>query len=423
MIPADFRQHLMQVHGGETLSSEELLEGEGLYAKLSKEEKNNPHVYCVIVQGIKLLTDLGTHNIEDTKFKEGFSQIRLMSEEDLKKTETHQLVAKKILEPQLPPLLQKVHETSNRSWDEIEKTYSSKTVVVTKAHEIGHGAFATVMKVDDLANEVIPQSGVAIKIAPRKDISAMESIKKEIAFLNAMHASDKLSGEEKAALFPKPVKVTYEKGLIFKTPHDGYMTKFFNGSSLMEQLPKLSMQQKIDIATQLIYQLALISKVQGCHPDLKLENFLVDSSTDPVTVKIADYGSCFFTDKPENVIPVTSGYTMMGDYNRLTRYSNLAASKPDDPKLKEELAAAANQIMSRTMGFALMILFSGKVPPFCENNNFYTSEARSYIDDEAPLQSLEGVNKNLASIVLGLLMPGAKPLDPQDAWKQWSNAL
>lgn len=411
MIPADFRQNLMQVQGGETLSNEELQEGESIYVQLSEEEKHNPYVYSIILQGIKLLTDLGTKNIEDTKFKEGFSHIKL--------------ILAPHLPPHLPPHLQKVHEASNQAWEEIEKTYSSKTVVVTKAREIEHGAYGTVLRVVELANKVIPKSDVAIKVVPRKNLIAMESIKKEIAFLNAAHESDKLTPEEKAILFPKPVKVAFETGLFFKTAHEGYMTKFFNGGSLMDQVHKLNMKQKIDIATQLIYQLALISKIQGCHPDLKLENFLVDLSTDPVTVKIADFGSCFFTDKPEkqDIIPATRGYTMMGDHRLLTYYSDLAAAQPNDPKMKEELTAAANQLMPRMMGFALMILFSGKSPAFCAKNNFYTTETISYLKEAAPLQSLEQVNANLAAVVVGLLKPGSKPLHPQEAWKQWSAAL
>lgn len=426
MIPTDFRQNLMQLQGGENLSTEEVQEGESLFAQLSEQEKNNPHIYSIILQGIKLLSDLGTKNIADTKFKAGFSQIKSMSEEDLKKAESHQLVAKKILgPPRLPPHLQKIHEASNLSWNEIEKTYSSQTAVVKKATEIGHGGYGTVMKVDKLANNEIPKSEVAIKIAPRKNIESVESIRKEMAFLNALHESDRLTPEEKAALLPKPVKVTYEQGFVFKTTYDGYMTKFFNGSDLFSQVNKLNMQQKIDVATQLIYQLSLISKAKGCHVDLKLENILVDLSTNPVTVKIADFGSCFFTDKVEKntFISATPSYTMAGDYRLLSHYSELASKNPNDAAIQKELASAANQHMSRTMGFALMVLFKGTMPPFTAKKTFYSIETIDYVNKEEPLLSLSQVNKNLASVVIAMLRPGGNPIAPQEAWEQWHSSL
>ena len=216
-----------------------------------------------------------------------------------------------------------------------------KNLKIEKGERLGGGNFATVYRVNQIvADGKIFDVNLALKLAEKSDI-AIDQIETEIQFIQALH--DKLTPEEQEKIFPNVHKVTYE-GQI------GYLTELYDGDLLKYLKTNPSHEEKIQIATQLIEQMAILSDHGVIYPDVKPENVLFKRGR----VVFSDFGDCQFVgEKRETNLSLTHSpkYVCVEDTQFIDDWQSMD---------QETLADSSNDHQARALGLILCSLFKGE---------------------------------------------------------------
>lgn len=318
------------------------------------------------------------------------------------------LLAQKILLEKKDNTETKVQTVSN-VLKRIAEEVSTKPI---NADKIGSGLSGVVYRVNSVGGEAL--SNIALKVS-LDDPDAVKDTLSEIACLKRIHASPKLTEEEKLKIVPEPVQVTY-KGKV------GYLTTLYQGGDLKKYMidNPLTLTQKREFAKQLIEQMAILSKAGLVYTDIKLENVLVDTSTKPPTLRLTDFGNCFFADTPEEF----SGHYIFSSILQVDHKELLKPhifSKTKEEKV-EALTKAANTHMARGLSLLLIKFFSEEeftyVDPHSLDptaiNGCSEGDLLRFVQDHT-LAELTNEDNNLRTVIFTMMMGS---LSPQDALKQ-----
>ncbi len=267
---------------------------------------------------------------------------------------------------------------------------------VMSALPLGGGKFGRVYEVNRIAlDNLIFSVNLVLKI-PSGEERSEESISSEIQFIHELHR--RFSKEERKKFFPDVHEVTYMR-------QRGYLAERFDGNLedyLFDENP--SVEERIEIAHQLIEQMALLSKYNAIYTDGKLKNVLIKKH--PLKVVLADFGDCWFLDKRPRNREFAATFAMRNDplFDRTCK---------TDEKLMSEVDAHS----ARSLGLMLCHLFEG-VP--ISSKNYSKRELAEYFNSSLSLIEIYKKDPLLYDVIGKLLgFNGGCQLKPLQAWK-WS---
>ncbi len=306
------------------------------------------------------------------------------------------LVSKDLLSQKKGEIVEFIEQHPALFFAPLIDTLPPDKVKIKEMQYCGGGSYGKVYHVTKIALDNIEHQTDLILKTPGDDSDSIPEMRSEIDFIHELH--QRLSDEERAKFFPNVHEVTY-KGQI------GYLAERFddNLENYLDSDP--SLEEKIEIANQLIEQLAILSKYNGIYTDIKLKNVLIKKSK-PIKVVLADFGNCHFVEKRDKISPY--GFT----YTYRCREDHLFSDwkKSDDKTLKEY----ADQHEARTLGLLLSALFGGDDYP----DIYYQSELPEYFNS-CPLGKLKEKNPNLYDTIKRLLGIDSAQFKPLEAW-EWN---
>ncbi len=290
--------------------------------------------------------------------------------------------------------------------------FLTHNVSLNNVTSIGKGNNGTVYSISEIAIDTLNkfQVDLALKI-PGNDRLAINEFETEVAFLHELHK--RLTPEERFKVFPDVYEVTHKgmKGFL--------MERYSETLDSYLQNHALSLEEKLQIATQLIEQMAIFAKYGAIYTDIKPKNVLIKPGP-PFKVKFADFGNCHFIDKIGQNPP--SGFTLTHD----------RTSASDDDELfdaldnldTQQLQITSHHHYCRAVGLLLCTLFSGQpTTPFSRQYSF--NQLREYVRSQDPLESLREKTPLLYDVVVLMLglNPDGRQISPEGAILEWNKKL
>ncbi len=274
-------------------------------------------------------------------------------------------------------------------------------ITIEQCESLAEGSFGQIYRVTEIALNAIKrlQVDMALK-APKPTQESRESIASEIRFLHEFHR--RLNEEDREKVFPDVLEVVF---------HDekSYLMERYTGDL---HLNTFSIEEKIQIAAQLIEQIALFSKYRVIYTDYKLSNVLFKNEK----AVFADFGNCHFVDMrssiPRDGFAKSLSKVCEEEYSRLFRGFKSASD--------EELKNFVDQHHLRGLGLLLTALFHGEDTPFVRM--YSVENLTDYIKMSDPLKSLRDQNGKHHDIIRKMLLEPAK-YSPELAWREWSCAV
>lgn len=285
--------------------------------------------------------------------------------------------------------------------------WEAENPVITNVKYIAEGRWGIVHEITQLGFKTINKKIAMKKINPPSSkemlLQAQEALLAEVASLKKLHASKKISDEEKEKIIPEPI--------VINLGEFAYLTKLKTGN--LTEYRNLNLQQKIIVAKQLIEQMAIFAKAGFLYTDIKLSNVLVDDTTDPITVFLSDCGNCHFIDDPSKIplsgLTVTRHCCLEEDVVLL----NEAVTTSEDKSQK--LETASQILMSRALGLLLSQLFNGQMnDPF--SKGYQMQDLKTFLT-KYPLTELQNTDPHLHDTIMGMLGINGPQLKPQEAWE------
>ncbi len=278
---------------------------------------------------------------------------------------------------------------------------------------IGGGTWGTTYRIDKIYIDSMAYSTkIALKL-PTLVPGAIEEIKSEIAFIDTLHG--KLTDEEKQVMFPNVHKITYNG-------QEGYLTELYDGNldSYLKN-NKLNNNQKKEIATQLLEQMAILSKYGAIYTDIKPANILIKDGP-PLKAVLSDFGNCHFIDS-KNTIPdygFTSSPSFVCDKDK-DLFNWVEMKEKDEATLKEK----TDQHEARALGLLLCSLFGGIPDIF---NDTYTMQDLKHfystnkcLDTVRNDKALDNTISGLLGLTKGFLGFTKRQMKPVEASEYWRN--
>lgn len=301
---------------------------------------------------------------------------------------------------------------AKKSFAEIAKTFGEHPVI-TKAKKIDEGHYSNIYLVDEIAGQKIAEFPQVVIKTHNEVEHAKSELQSEIDFLNQLYQSELLTESEKGEIAQKPIKATFEG-------QEGFLMPYRSEGNLADYLltHMITMQQKSDLARQLIYKMSLLSKAKAIYADIKQQNILVDLNGNKLTFDFTDFGSCYFAYRPENYpsggLSITPLHVMARDYTALTAACEAALKDPNDPVKQKALEEASKPHLSRSLGLLLTETIDDQLTPFTDSYSF--SQLKHYYKSNNPLQNLHKEDSKMATVLEGMLGVGEKQLTPEESW-------
>ncbi len=279
---------------------------------------------------------------------------------------------------------------------------------ITEKKKLSEGAFGEVYHVTKIALDNINYAVDMILKLPKgvKGSDEDADIGSEMEFIHKLH--QKLTPKESEKVFPDVHQITYEgkTGYLMGRYDDNLENCLKSGT--------LSQEEKIEIATQLVEQMAILAKYNALYTDIKLKNVLIKRSA-PIKVALADFGDCFFLEDrkkmPDYGFTCSEFMLNCKDSGLFTNWMSI-----DDSALLN----AAQQHQSSALGLMLCALFSDKEIPF--QGIYDQKELAGYVKACGEFKGLSQSHPKLYNTILHMLHHNnGKQLMPNEAWEEWRN--
>lgn len=250
------------------------------------------------------------------------------------------------------------------------------------------GGYGYIYQVNEIALNAIQRVKVDLVMkVPKAERGTAAAIRSEIAFIHELH--NRLTPEEGKKVFPDVQDVIFQR-------NNCYLMEGFEGNLvdlLLNDPP--SLEQKVEIAGQLIEQMALFSKNKVIYTDIKPENVLYRDHQ----AFFSDFGSCTFVVKGRPIKGIRTGMFTCKNDHYLDDIDDLCKHQ------------------ARGLGLLLCMLISGKGVPF--NKEYTFDQLSNYFYQNNPLQIMHG--HSLYRTIEGMLGLGSGPqLTPVQAWEEFN---
>lgn len=370
--------------------------------------------YLLIARGIEMRGQIGPKLFDKDQFDHGFKLMKALSIVSLKRESVSDTIINRVLlekefnaqkigaldnkkfrtlSPAVQRLVRKtflgIMETAHGKYDKsLDQRQEYKAGKL-----LGKGIYKRVYQY--VTSGSFFKSFVIKKQTEDKDSES--DIKSEAEFYEKF--SQMATPSETKKLIPE---FAYERGALIESEALGKLWDF---------LKKLSLEEKMEVASQLLEQMAILARYGVIYTDIKPDNILI-ISTKPIKVRLSDFGHTPFASEKKIEMAYSPQYIAKEDMK--------AFKKALRSQSEKNISDAAQRIQSSALGMVLCYMFSGVNPEgYCVayDDGFKVKDLGHYYRALDKQENFLKINKDNRLILVDLL----NGKGPENAWNKWND--
>lgn len=314
----------------------------------------------------------------------------------------------KVLGEQVANLLVKAVWNNARPKPQVDPT---PTVIL--GDQFAHGKYAELYEVKQigefLPGKNVPLAGKTIK----SGVDSAGDLSSELRFRKGMHHLDTLTLKQKLKILPLPIegKLTDGTEVMVEPRYQCDLKKYLEND--------LTLEQRIDLITQLLEQAYIyFGTANAVVTDLKLENVLVDTTSTPPALYLADLDNCHFD---RSTLPKKGTSLMVNFTQSYILYDDAVDLQKGYLTDEAAFQAAVKQHASRAIGLMACEILLGCPSNLAFDTFGYSEETlTTYITENSPFSSLLDDHGALAKIIANLLIAESSI---EEAWREWKKNI